>query len=79
MLEAWVKDVKEIGEVKNKITIVETAEGTYGAKKILIKNLNPENIRKIEVFVKELMELYSCDFELEEKFEDFMNSLFRKH
>lgn len=56
MLESLINKAKEVGDDKSNITVVEPFGGTLGIKKIMIKNLNPEKIRKIEVDIAELME-----------------------
>lgn len=50
------------GNVENNTTIVEPSKGSSSSKKIMVTNLNPEKIRKIEVAVAKLMKSsYSSD------------------
>ncbi|CAI8588761.1 unnamed protein product [Vicia faba] len=74
MLELWLNKSKESQEVKNSISVVEPADGT-DSKKILIKNLNLERIKKINAIVKDLMNLDVSDFESDEDLENCMDSL----
>lgn len=64
MLELWLNKVKE-GEVgRDHITVVKSSCRT-GYKKILIKNLNPEKINKIDAIVNDLMNLDATDSKLD--------------
>lgn len=61
LLESLSNKTKKVrstlsGNVKSNITIVEPSGGTSVTKKIVTSNLNPDEIRKIEVAVSELME-----------------------
>lgn len=58
----WLNKAKEAGEVRNNISIVEPSSGT-DTKIILIKNMSPEKIWKIEVIIKNLMNLDTSDSE----------------
>lgn len=71
MLESWLNKAKEVGDVRNNIIVVETSGGTYGTKKIMIKNLNHGNMRKIQVVVTKLME--TNDSESNEDWDNFMD------
>ncbi|CAI8619212.1 unnamed protein product [Vicia faba] len=73
IMESSVNKAKEDGFVRNNIVIVEPFGGTLGTKKIMITNLNPEKIRKIEVIVVELME--SSDSSDSESDDDNLNWL----
>lgn len=65
--ESWLNKTKDVGDVRNNITIIEPYDGTCGPKKIKISNLNLENIRRIKVTVAELMESSdSGDYESDE-------------
>lgn len=77
MLKLWLNKAKKSREVKDNISVGESSGGT-GSKKILIKNLNLEKIKKIEAIVKDVMNLYASDSESDKNFENFMNSLRHK-
>lgn len=68
MLELQLNKVEEAIEVKKYIPLVETS-GENGTKKILVKNLNIEYIRKEKDIVKDLMNLDAIDFDLDEDLE----------
>lgn len=78
MLELWLNKPKEATEVRNNIIVVEPSGG-IDTKKLLIKNLNPENIRKIEAIVKDLLNLYANDSKLDEDLENCSDSLRHKY
>lgn len=66
-------DAEEAEDVRNYITIVGPSSGTPDSKKIMITNLNPEKIKKIEVDVEELMK--SSDSKSDEDWENFLDSI----
>lgn len=65
MLELWLNKAREAKVVRDHIFIVESSGG-MGYKKILIKNLNREKIRKIKDIANDLMNLDASDFESDE-------------
>lgn len=73
MLSLWLNKAKEVKAVMDHNTIVETSGGT-SYKKILIKNLNPEKIRKVEAIMKNLMNLDATDSESDIELENYTNS-----
>lgn len=73
MIEYWLNKVKEAGNVRNNITIVEPYSAMPDTKKIMITNLNLEKIRKIKDVVEELME--SSDSESDEDWDNFLDSI----
>lgn len=46
-LKSWLNKAKEVGGVRNNVTIVESSDGTSDPKKIMISNMPPEKIRTI--------------------------------
>lgn len=73
MLQLWLNKAKEVEVVRDHITIVESS-GEISYKKILIKNLNSEKIRKVEDIMKNLMNLDATDFDLDIDLEKHTNS-----
>lgn len=73
MMELWLSKAKEAEVVSDHIIVVEPSGG-IGYKKILIKNHNPKNIRKLEDIEKYLMNLDAIDSELDEDLENCTNS-----
>lgn len=73
MLELWLNKAKEAEVVRDHITVVEPY-GEIGYKKILIKNLNPEKIRKVESIVNDWMNLDATDSKSYEDLENYTSS-----
>lgn len=65
MLELWLNKVEEDREVKKYISIVKMSSG-IDTKKILVKNLDVEHIRKVEDIVKDLK--FQINIYLKKKF-----------
>lgn len=72
MLELWLNKANEAEAVRDHVVVVEPSGGTC-YKKILIKNINPKNIRKIEAIVKDLMNLDATGYKSEEDLENCTN------
>lgn len=72
-LESWLNKAKKVGVVRNNITIIKASGGTSDPKKIMISNMHPEKLTRIEDAVAELME--SSDSSDSESHENNLNCL----
>lgn len=66
MVELWFNKVKEVGSVRDHIIIVEPSYGT-SYYKFFFKNLNPENMKKVEAIMNDLMNLVVIDSKSDEE------------
>lgn len=55
-MESWLNKASEAGDVRNNIIVVEPSSVTFDPKKIILSNMHPRKIRRIEVIVAKLME-----------------------
>lgn len=75
MVELYFNKAKEVESVRDHITVVESSD-EIRYKKILLKNLNPKKMNKIEAIMNDLMNLDVTDSESDEdleNYEDFEN------
>ena len=69
MFELWLNKAKEVGVVRDHISVIEPSGG-IDSKKILFKNLNLEKMKKIQAIMKDLMNMDATDSESDYESDD---------